>query len=90
MSNVQFEEEQADTARYVKYGQTPTGIIGFLLKRGIVKDENQANYVLIGVIILVICVIVGIAFIPSGSTKTSHPIDKEAMQRMLQNMEQNR
>lgn len=49
MSNVQFEEGNYVGGRFdAVQGDTPV-LVKFLLKTGIVKTEEQANYVLIGV-----------------------------------------
>lgn len=45
----------------------PSGMIGFLIKTGIVKDKQQANYILFGII----GVLVIIFFISSSSMKDS-------------------
>lgn len=47
--SVKFNEEQTKT--YITK-QTPKGIIGFLLKHKIAKDIQQANIIMIGMIII--------------------------------------
>jgi hypothetical protein len=51
MSDVQFEEEKMSNNRYVGMGEPPM-MVKFLLKHGLVKDEKQANYVLIAVAVI--------------------------------------
>lgn len=43
---------------YHNSGQKQTGITGFLLRQGIVKTEQQAQYVLIGFVIVGLLVII--------------------------------
>jgi hypothetical protein len=50
MKNVQFDED-VSSSRYIKK-QEQTGITGFLIKKGIVKDLQQANILLIGIIVV--------------------------------------
>lgn len=49
---VQFEEQYNTQT----YQEGKKGIIGFLLKKNVVANRKQANYVLIGIIILAILI----------------------------------
>lgn len=48
MSNVEFEENNFPGNRFVEASKSPV-MVKFILQTGLVKDEKQANYVLIGV-----------------------------------------
>ncbi|KKW08181.1 MAG: hypothetical protein UY44_C0016G0006 [Candidatus Kaiserbacteria bacterium GW2011_GWA2_49_19] len=49
MSNVQFEEGNYVGGRFDAVQKDTSVLVKFLLKIGVVKTEEQANYVLIGV-----------------------------------------
>ncbi|HEY5383273.1 MAG TPA: hypothetical protein VIJ88_01830 [Candidatus Paceibacterota bacterium] len=53
-------------ASYPEVQVTETGIIGFLIKKGIVKDASHANLVLIGVFIVVVGIVIWVNW-PQGS-----------------------
>ena len=61
---VQFEEQYNTQT----YQEEKKGIIGFLLKKNVVANRKQANYVLIGIIILAIL----ISFIVFSKAKNSN------------------
>lgn len=50
-------------------GDEPRGLIGFLIKRGIVNNETQANYVLLGFSLILISITIYfiIGFIKAAS-----------------------
>ena len=64
MPDVQFNENRPDlySRPGSSYGGSPTssGMVGWLVKKGIAKDEKTAQMMLIGVI--VVCTGVGIVF----------------------------
>lgn len=67
--SVEFNEEQS-FSRPSSFQKPPSGIIGFLLNKGIAKDTQQANYILIGTIgVLVIIFFISVS-ISSNSSKT--------------------
>ncbi len=69
MSDVQFQEDQF-SSNLSRFNQPEArGIIGFLIKRGIVRDERHANVVLIGVIIIAVTVTYFTSFGGSSSPK---------------------
>jgi hypothetical protein len=61
MVDVNFEEEQV-WQRPGEAGQASSGskMADWLLKKGIVKDANQANYVLIGIFVVVVLITVAV------------------------------
>lgn len=46
MVEVDFQEENNWNPERVNLEETSTGMAGFLLRKGIVKNKKQANYVL--------------------------------------------
>jgi hypothetical protein len=82
---VEFNDESNQNnvlyGRFAQSSQAPK-LVTWLLKIGIVKNETQANYVLIGIaalsIILAIC-------IPIYRNKTPEPIFKEDLSPEIQN-----
>ncbi|MDO8518424.1 MAG: hypothetical protein Q7S26_04005, partial [bacterium] len=51
---------------YASPGGTQGGIVGFLLRRGLAKDESQANIILLGVLIATVALIAWVLW-PSAS-----------------------
>ena len=50
MSQIEFD--QSDTFKSSVSGPAPKGFVGFLIKKGIVKDKTSANFVLIGIAVV--------------------------------------
>jgi len=46
------EFENSNTPSFPSYNRPPKGLIGLVLKSGIVKTENQANLLLVAIIIV--------------------------------------
>ena len=72
MSDVQFEEEESYTPRFREYGGTNKGITGFLLKKGIVTSEKQANTLLLITAIIIFCISIFIFFYGSHEATVSN------------------
>lgn len=54
MPNVEFDENNLPGGRFTpEAGQSP-GLVKFIIKSGIVKDEKSANYILIGIAVCAI------------------------------------
>lgn len=49
MSNVEFEENNYSDNRFAPVSNEPSKLVKLILKTGLVKDEKQASYVLIGI-----------------------------------------
>jgi hypothetical protein len=73
MSEMQFNEEQTST-RYIP-AKKSDGIKGFLISKGFAKDEPQANYILLGII--GIMVIIFFITISSGAGDLNAPTYEE-------------
>ena len=82
MSNeVQFDEEQWSRPSVVGNNE-PRGLIGFVIKKGLAKDERQANVILI-IFLITIIVITTFLFSFSGSHTTKpSPTVLEIMKTM--------
>jgi hypothetical protein len=89
MSNeVQFDDENSmnySNSFRQNSGPRPGVFEGLLIKTGLVKNVTQANYVLIGLIVLCITLTIFI-FFKSLSGPKQAPIDKAAMDKMIQRM----
>ena len=82
---VQFEDEsQTSYSGFRASGETLGALENFVIKTGVAKDKTQANYVLIGVIILFFIITIFIFFGFSSGNK-QQPIDKATSERMAQN-----
>ena len=78
MADVQFEENNFE-GRFSPVSSQPPVLVRFILKTGLVKDEKQANYVLIG--IAVVAVISAIFILRSsfgGSAPAESPVQPNA------------
>jgi len=53
MSDVQFEEGNFQ-GRFAPVSSQPPTLVKFVLKTGLVKDDKQANYVLIGIAVVAV------------------------------------
>ena len=51
---------------------TQSGIIGFILRHGVAKDEQQANIILIGMLVATVGLIAYVLW-PSGSKQANNP-----------------
>lgn len=49
-------EQQYKSPKYLRKAQSPKGILGLVIKLGIAKNEQQANLVLIGLIIVLMII----------------------------------
>lgn len=71
MANVEFPEEQYNRGTEFEAPKTPT-MVKWVMKTGLVKDERQANIVLVGIAILFFAltwwVLAGGSKTPSGQT----------------------
>jgi hypothetical protein len=74
MVDVQFEED-AGVPLYNRLEAPKKALIGFLINRNIVKDESQANLVLLGVIFLCIAVIAAFLILNSQKAKIIPPAE---------------
>ncbi|MEX0917987.1 MAG: hypothetical protein WDZ93_02435 [Candidatus Paceibacterota bacterium] len=61
---IDFQEENNLQRSNVPAQQPQGGIVGMLIKSGIVKNKAQAGYVLLGVAIL--CIVLAAYFLMSG------------------------
>lgn len=59
---VEFNEDQFNTTPQEPPVQEESGIAGMLQKSGIVKNKRQANYVMIGIVVVLLIVIAFFAF----------------------------
>jgi|GEM_PF-3248624 len=57
MENVEFTEESNDLAQPAHAHETPT-LVRWVLKTGIVKEEKQANYLLLGIAVVLLAITV--------------------------------
>ena len=64
MSNVEFEDNDFPGGRPVSESSGTPTLVRILLKFGVVKDEKQANYVLIGI---AVCAVILTLFVIKGS-----------------------
>lgn len=64
MGDVQFDEQ----ATYKMRSVSPTGIVGFLIKNGFVKDTASAHGILI---VAAVCAMIGAIFIFSSAQKAT-------------------
>ena len=78
MDNVTFDSE-ADLARPVPTQKSSAGITAWLIAKKFAKDEKQANYVLIG--ILVTCLVIT-GFALANLFNTGASIDAEERMRL--------
>ena len=77
MSNVEFQEEERVRVR----GGNVSFITKLLMKMG-VKDEQQANKVMLGIVVF--CVLVTIIIIWSGKTpSSSREMSPEVLQELI-------
>jgi len=78
MDNVEFDEEQY--SQTTSSGQKPSKMAAKLIALGLVKDEKGANFLLIGVI-GVLVVIFFIAVLSGGSNNIPTNIERAASER---------
>lgn len=62
MENIQFEDQQFKP-RYQNVPQDQKGMVGWFIKKGIVKNAAVANYILLGMAILFVALTISIFFI---------------------------
>jgi hypothetical protein len=62
---VRFEEEKFQRP----VPMTNRGIVGWLVRKGIVKDTNQANMLLLGVVLSSMVIVLLITFLSSTNTQ---------------------
>lgn len=74
MSDVQFQEDQFSSNLNRFNRPEAKGIIGFLIRRGIVGDEKHANVVLIAVILIALTITF---FVVRGGSSNSAPTYRE-------------
>jgi len=81
MENMQFEDQNFQP-RYQNVPQSQKGMVGWLIKKGIVKDQAIANYILLGVAVLFVILTITVFFIflkkpavPDASTITDPSLD---------------
>ena len=61
---VQFEEEAVATPLYKKSNSSILSVItGFLVTNGLAKDTETAQYILLGVVVVIIGIAIGIAIL---------------------------
>ncbi len=71
---VQFEEDNSYSGSTGMGGnEEATGLIGLVLRTGIVKDEKQATYLLLGIMILNITIISFLLFGGGSGGSSSMP-----------------
>ncbi len=70
MVNVQFNESDlgGGVTIYERLEAPKKAIIGFLISKDIVKDERQANAVLIAIIVVCLCLIIFFLFFANGGS----------------------
>ncbi len=68
MEGIQFDEPTYGTPYRPPQNR---GLVNWLLKKGIAKDKQQAQYILVGV--AVVAIVVGLFAFSSGNTNTIQP-----------------
>ena len=75
MSDVQFDGEQWSRAP-IGGNDKPKGLIGFVIKNGLAKDERQANIILIIFLVVAVAITIFIFFFSiSHTNKQNIPVD---------------
>lgn len=71
---VQFEEDDNYTSSsFTGENSEAKGIIGLVIRTGIAKDEKQATYVLLGIMIINVIIISLLLFGGGNSSSNSNP-----------------
>ena len=70
---VQFEEDNSYSRPSMGGNEETKGIIGLVMRTGIVKDEKQATYLLLGIMIVNIAIISFLLFGGGNSGGSSVP-----------------
>jgi hypothetical protein len=82
--SVEFEEEQAQShvlySRFMPSNQLPK-LVGWVIKAGIVKNENQANYFLIG--LAVVAFLVSVYLFLSSKEPATTPFSEASIQNYV-------
>lgn len=82
MSSVQFEEDNSyNQNSFSSSNQGPKGLTKLVIKFGFAKDEKQAQYVLLGVAVLMIAVSLFLVF--GGGRLNATPVSKEVIDKAL-------
>ncbi len=83
-NEVIFEKNNSTRTQRLE-NNSPSGLIGLVVKMGIADNVEKANYVLLGVFV-VILVITAVVIIFSGTISFSKPSgpDKATLERMMQ------
>lgn len=75
MENVEFDENQGLPNRQQSARKTPK-LVGLIMKTGFVKDEEQANYILLGFAIFAL--VLSVFIFNSNSNSTVKPLYEES------------
>lgn len=86
--SVEFEDEQTEArvlySRFMPSNQLPK-LVGWVIKTGIVKNENQANYFLIG--LAVVAFLVSVYFFISSQEPDPTPFSEASIQNYINHYE---
>jgi hypothetical protein len=85
MNEVTFQEEQGlPTSQAVSATAPRKGLLGLVLKTGIVKTEAEANIVLIGIAVFSIIATVFVLLSGTSGTPQPTPEEIEALNEMME------
>ncbi len=84
MSDVQFDEERiSNFSSYQSQNSNPPKIVALVIKLGLADSEKKANYILLGLIIIVFVISIFVFFNYVKSPVKGPPVNEQTIQQMI-------